>query len=98
MCLGIPGELVEMPTDDTDLALVSVAGVRRRVNVGLLLEKGEHADREDELAIGDWILIHVGFALAKIDESEAQAALEMLHAMGPVFDQEIADFARSDVG
>ena len=91
MCLGIPGELVEMPTDDTDLALVSVAGVRRRVNVGLLLDG-------DELAIGDWILIHVGFALAKIDESEAQAALQMLHAMGPVFDQEIADFAQSDVG
>jgi len=91
MCLGIPGELVEMPTDDTDLALVSVAGVRRRVNVGLLTD-------EDELAVGDWILIHVGFALAKIDEAEAQAALEMLHAMGPAFDQEIADFAQSDVG
>jgi hydrogenase expression/formation protein HypC len=91
MCLGIPGELVEMPTDDTDLALVSVAGVRRRVNVGLLTD-------EDELAVGDWILIHVGFALAKIDETEAQAALQMLHDMGPAFDQEIADFAQSDVG
>jgi hydrogenase expression/formation protein HypC len=91
MCLGIPGELVEMPADDTDLALVSVAGVRRRVNVGLLLD-------EEEMAVGDWILIHVGFALAKIDESEAQAALQMLHDMGPAFDQEIADFARSDVG
>jgi hydrogenase expression/formation protein HypC len=91
MCLGIPGELVEMPTDDTDLALVSVAGVRRRVNIGLLTD-------EEELAVGDWILIHVGFALAKIDETEAQAALQMLHDMGPAFDQEIADFARSDVG
>lgn len=98
MCLGIPGELVEMPTDDTDLALVSVAGVRRRVNIGLLLEEGEHAEREEELAVGDWILIHVGFALAKIDETEAEAALQMLHDMGPAFDQEIADFARSDVG
>ncbi len=91
MCLGIPGELVEMATDDTDLALVSVAGVRRRVNVGLLTE-------DEELAVGDWILIHVGFALAKIDETEAQAALQMLHDMGPAFDQEIADFAQSDVG
>jgi hydrogenase expression/formation protein HypC len=97
MCLGIPGELVEMATDETDLALVSVAGVRRRVNVGLLRGEGEHADRE-ELAVGDWVLIHVGFALAKIDETEAQAALQMLHDMGPAFDQEIADFARSDVG
>jgi len=91
MCLGIPGELVEMATDETDLALVSVAGVRRRVNVGLLRD-------EEELAVGDWVLIHVGFALAKIDEAEAQAALQMLHDMGPAFDQEIADFARSDVG
>jgi hydrogenase expression/formation protein HypC len=91
MCLGIPGELVEMATDETDLALVSVAGVRRRVNVGLLRD-------EEELAVGDWVLIHVGFALAKIDETEAQAALQMLHDMGPAFDQEIADFARSDVG
>jgi hydrogenase expression/formation protein HypC len=91
MCLGIPGELVEMPADDTDLALVSVAGVRRRVNVGLLLD-------EDELVVGDWILIHVGFALAKIDESEAQAALQMLHDMGPAFDQEMADFTTSSVG
>jgi len=91
MCLGIPGELVEMATDETDLALVSVAGVRRRVNVGLLRD-------EEELAVGDWVLIHVGFALAKIDETEAQAALQMLHEMGPAFDQEIADFARSDVG
>jgi len=91
MCLGIPGELVEMATDETDLALVSVAGVRRRVNVGLLRD-------EEELAVGDWVLIHVGFALAKIDETEAQAALQMLHDMGPAFDQEIADFAQSDVG
>jgi hydrogenase expression/formation protein HypC len=91
MCLGIPGELVEMPADDTDLALVSVAGVRRRVNVGLLID-------EDDLRVGDWILIHVGFALAKIDEAEAQAALEMLHGLGPAYDQELADFTGSAVG
>jgi|tagenome__1003787_1003787.scaffolds.fasta_scaffold15756778_2 hydrogenase expression/formation protein HypC len=91
MCLGIPGELVEMPADDTDLALVSVAGVRRRVNVGLLTD-------EDDLRVGDWILIHVGFALAKIDEAEAQAALEMLHGLGPAYDQELADFTGSAVG
>ncbi|MDD7937617.1 HypC/HybG/HupF family hydrogenase formation chaperone [Actinomycetospora lutea] len=91
MCLGIPGELVEMPVDETDLALVSVAGVRRRVNVGLLTD-------EEDLAVGDWILIHVGFALAKIDEAEAQAALEMLHGLGPAYDQELADFTGSAVG
>ena len=90
MCLGIPGEIVEILADREDLAMVSVEGVKRAVNIGLL---------EDETLVpGDWILIHVGFALAKIDESEAQAALQMLHDMGPAFDQEIADFARSDVG
>ena len=91
MCLGIPGELVEMPDDDTDLALVSVAGVRRRVNVGLLRD-------EESLVVGNWIVIHVGFALAKIDEAEAKAALQFLHTIGPEYDQELAEFDRSDVG
>jgi len=91
MCLGIPGELVELADDDTDLATVSVAGVRRKVNVGLLIE-------DEELAVGDWILIHVGFALAKIDEAEAAAALEMLHSMGPAYDQELEEFVASSTG
>jgi hydrogenase expression/formation protein HypC len=91
MCLGIPGELVELARDETDLATVSVAGVRRKVNIGLLAD-------EEELAVGDWILIHVGFALAKIDEAEAAAALEMLHSMGPAYDQELAEFVGSSTG
>jgi hydrogenase expression/formation protein HypC len=91
MCLGIPGELVELADDDTDLATVSVAGVRRKVNVGLLAD-------DEELAVGDWILIHVGFALAKIDEAEAAAALEMLHNMGPAYDQELEEFVASSTG
>ena len=93
MCLGIPGELVEMPDDDTDLALVTVSGVRRKVNIGLLRGEGE-----PELVVGDWILIHVGFALAKIDEEEAAAALRTLHELGPAYDQELQDFATTDVG
>ena len=91
MCLGIPGELVELADDDTDLATVSVAGVRRKVNVGLLIE-------DEELVVGNWILIHVGFALAKIDEAEAAAALEMLHTMGPAYDQELEEFVASSTG
>lgn len=92
MCLGIPGELVELPEDDSDLALVSVAGVRRRVNVGLLTEEKE------PLVVGDWILIHVGFALARIDEEEAAAALATLNDLGPAYDQELAEFTASAVG
>ena len=91
MCLGIPGELVELADDDTDLATETVAGVRRKVNVGLLIE-------DEELVVGDWILIHVGFALAKIDEAEAAAALEMLHTMGPAYDQELEEFVASSTG
>lgn len=91
MCLGIPGELVELPVDDTDLALVSVAGVRRKVNIGLLIE-------EESMDVGDWILIHVGFALAKIDEEEAAATLATLKDLGPAYDQELAEFTASAVG
>ena len=60
MCLGIPGEVVEILIDRTDLAMVDVSGVKRAINIGLL--------DKDEVGPGDWILIHVGFALSKIDE------------------------------
>ena len=64
MCLGIPGEIVEILADREDLAMVGVEGVKRAVNIGLL---------EDETLVpGDWILIHVGFALSKIDEARGQ--------------------------
>ncbi len=63
MCLGIPGEVVEFLPDQPDLARVNVSGVRRVINIGLL---------SDEPPVpGDWVLIHVGFALSKIDEDEA---------------------------
>jgi hydrogenase expression/formation protein HypC len=80
MCLAIPGEIVEiMP--DRPLAKVDVTGVRRAVNIGLL--EGER------LAAGDWILIHVGFALSKIDEVEARSALDFLESIGQAYDDEI---------
>jgi hydrogenase expression/formation protein HypC len=66
MCLGIPGQLVEQPVDG--LARVDVSGVRRTVSVAFTPEAG----------LGDWVLIHVGFALARIDEAEAQATLALL--------------------
>ena len=81
MCLGIPGQLVELDADNDQLARVDVAGVRRMINVGLL---------EDEvLAPGDWVLIHVGFAMSKIDEDEAAGALASLKLMGSGLDDEM---------
>lgn len=74
MCLAIPGQIVALDTEQPLLARVDVASVHRNVNIGLL-EPGE-------VAPGDWILIHVGFALSKIDERQALDQLHMLRAMG----------------
>ena len=81
MCLGIPGQLVEFSADNDQLARVDIEGVRRMINIGLL---------EDEvLAAGDWVLIHVGFAMSKIDEDEAAVALASLKLMGSGLDDEL---------
>lgn len=89
MCLGIPAELIAFDDAPGDLATVDVSGVRRRVNIGLL-------DRE-ELRAGDWVLVHVGFALSKISESEAQAVLDYLAGMGRAYDDELAALRESDL-
>ncbi|WP_372455600.1 HypC/HybG/HupF family hydrogenase formation chaperone [Sphaerisporangium fuscum] len=78
---------MEILQDRPDLAKVDVSGVRRAVNIGLL--EGE------ELAPGDWILIHVGFALSKIDEVEARAALDFLESIGQAYEDEIAALRES---
>jgi hydrogenase expression/formation protein HypC len=70
MCLGVPGQVCESLEGRSDLAWVDVAGARRVVNVALLEDEG--------LQAGDWVLIHVGFAMAKIHEAQAQVALEVL--------------------
>jgi hydrogenase expression/formation protein HypC len=76
MCLAIPGRIIEVVDEPNRLAKVDVAGVRRTVNVGLL-------DGEDGGAgPGDWVLIHVGFAISKVDEDEARATRELLEHMG----------------
>ena len=81
MCLGIPGRLVELVAGNDQLGRVDVAGVSRVINVGLL---------EDEpLVPGDWVLIHVGFALSRIDEKEAAAALASLQLMGQAYGDEL---------
>jgi hydrogenase expression/formation protein HypC len=92
MCLAIPGQVIEFVDEENRLAKVDVAGVRRTVNVGLL-------DGEDGGAHpGDWVLIHVGFALSKVDEDEAHATLELLRAMGSEFDAAIEELKGSVIG
>jgi hydrogenase expression/formation protein HypC len=89
MCLGIPGEIIEILHDKPDLAMVDVSGVRRAINIGLL--------EDDPPVPGDWILIHVGFALSKIDEEEAKAALEFLEGIGQAYADEIAALLESSI-
>jgi hydrogenase expression/formation protein HypC len=86
MCLGIPGEIVEI-FDGSDLAKVEVSGVRRAINIGLLVN--------EPLGPGDWVLIHVGFAMSKIDEAEARAAMEFLEGIGQAYEEEIAALVQS---
>ncbi|MEA2314540.1 MAG: hydrogenase expression/formation protein HypC [Solirubrobacteraceae bacterium] len=89
MCLAIPGQLIEVVDEENRLATVEVAGVRRTVNIGLLDVDGTHA------VPGDWVLIHVGFALSKIDEQEARATLELLEQMGAEYEQELEELKGS---
>jgi hydrogenase expression/formation protein HypC len=85
VCLGIPGQVAEFVADNPDLAKIDIAGVRRTINVALLADEG--------LGVGDWVLIHVGFAMARIDEEEARLALEGLQLMGRAFTEEMEQIA-----
>lgn len=89
MCLGIPGELVAFGKDPPDLATVDVSGVRRRINIGLL--------ENEDLRLGDWVLVHVGFALSKISESEAQEVLDFLEGIGQAYDDELQALRDSNI-
>ena len=89
MCLAIPGQVVEITDATNRLAKVDVAGVQRTVNVGLLDADGAGAEP------GDWVLIHVGFALSKVDEAEAAATLRLLEGMGADYEQELLELRES---
>jgi hydrogenase expression/formation protein HypC len=89
MCLGIPGQLVAFDESNDQLARADVSGVTRIINIGLL---------EDEpLREGDWVLIHVGFAMSKIDEEEANLALASLQLMGRAYGDELDAFWSSRI-
>ncbi|HTR93252.1 MAG TPA: HypC/HybG/HupF family hydrogenase formation chaperone [Trebonia sp.] len=87
MCLGIPGEVIELDLERPDLAKVSVSGVRRLINIALLAD--------DPPKPGEWVLIHVGFALSKIDEHEAAAAMQFLESIGQAYEDEMAALRES---
>ncbi|HEX4304895.1 MAG TPA: HypC/HybG/HupF family hydrogenase formation chaperone [Solirubrobacterales bacterium] len=91
MCLAIPGEVLEVVDEANRLAKVDVAGVRRNVNIGLLDEGGEG------VGPGDWVLIHVGFAISKVDEEEALATRRLLEGMGADYEQELEELKASAI-
>jgi hydrogenase expression/formation protein HypC len=89
MCLAIPGRVIEVVDEANRLARVDVAGVQRVVNIGLLDEGGQGA------VPGDWVLIHVGFALSIVDAEEAEATLSLLEGMGSDFEAELEELKAS---
>ena len=90
MCLGIPGQVVEMTDPEAYLAKVDVNGIRRTISVRLLADAG--------LSAGDWVLVHVGFAMAKIDEREAARTLDAVRRMGQAYHDELSAFRSSGAG
>jgi hydrogenase expression/formation protein HypC len=91
MCLAIPGQIVEWVDEELHIAKAQVADVRRNVNVGLL------AETQDSVDIGDWVLIHVGFAMSKIDEEEARSTREFLEQLGDPYRDELEELERSGI-
>ena len=81
MCLGIPGQIIDIVDDANSIAKVEVSGVKRNVNVALVRPEG--------IGPGDWVLIHVGFAMSKIDGFEAQETMKALNMMGEVYTDEL---------
>ena len=88
MCLAIPGQITEMVDVENRLARVDVAGVHRTINVGLLDENGG-------VGLGDWVLIHVGFAISQVDEDEALATRTQLERMGADYEAELEELKAS---
>ncbi|HYU98072.1 MAG TPA: HypC/HybG/HupF family hydrogenase formation chaperone [Pyrinomonadaceae bacterium] len=83
MCLAIPGKIVEIVDEDNSIAKVEVGGVKRNINIGML--------GKEEARVGDYVLIHVGFAMSKVDEKQAEDTLRILKEIGE-FDLEFEQF------
>jgi hydrogenase expression/formation protein HypC len=91
VCLAIPGQILEVVDESNRLARVDVAGVKRNVNIGLLDSDGQGARP------GDWVLIHVGFAISIVHEEEAAATRRLLEGMGAEYGQELEELKASAI-
>ena len=89
MCLGIPGQIVEIVDKDLQIAKVDVGGVRRGVSIALLAAEG--------VEFGDWVLIHVGFAMSKINEQEALETFRLLKGMDQAYTDELSMLHQSQI-
>lgn len=83
MCLGIPGQIVEITNASDLMATVEISGIQRAVNIACIVSE----DHPVEACVGDWVLVHVGFAMSRIDEEEAQKTLELLSELGEMQDE-----------
>ncbi|HTK06655.1 MAG TPA: HypC/HybG/HupF family hydrogenase formation chaperone [Ktedonobacteraceae bacterium] len=89
MCLGIPGQILDIVDDENSIARVNVSGVKRNVSIALVRPEG--------IAPGDWVLIHVGFAMSKIDENEARETMKALQIMGQAYTDELTMLHESQI-
>lgn len=83
MCLGIPGQIIEITNAASNLARVDVAGVRRDINIACVVDDSHTAEQ----CIGDWVLVHVGFAMSRIDAEEAERTLALLAQLDEMQDE-----------
>jgi len=87
VCLGIPAQIVELVDPEAGIAKAEISGVRRNVSIALC----------PEATVGDWVLVHVGFALSRIDEEDARQTLALLEQMGEAYAQEVREIRESAV-
>ena len=85
MCVGIPAQVVEILPAERKMAVVEVEGVRREVSIVMVLDDG--------VAVGDWVLLHVGFAMSVIDEEEARSQLDFMRMLGEAYEEELEAFS-----
>ncbi|KYC37359.1 hydrogenase assembly protein HupF [Scytonema hofmannii PCC 7110] len=77
MCLGIPGQITEITDIEKKLAVVNIGGVKRQVNIACIVD----AQHPVESCVGDWVLVHVGFAMSRVNEQEAAETIQLLEEL-----------------